>query len=141
MNSRLELSDDQWCFACGRENPKGLHTSWSLDGDGAVRARFQPDRHHQGWKGVVHGGILAALLDEAMAQRLRFSGTHAVTASLTIRYRRPAPTEGVLVVEARIVSDHTRALRLKALVRDDGGNCFAEGEGTCVRIRKAGFSA
>jgi uncharacterized protein (TIGR00369 family) len=127
-------NDDGWCFVCGKENPIGLKTLWSLDADGAVRARFQPSRCHQGWIGVVHGGILAALLDEAMAQRMWREGKPAVTASLSIRYRKPAPTSGSLIAEARITSSRTSAFRLKAFVRGESGECYAEAEGTCVPL-------
>ncbi|MBD3162337.1 MAG: hotdog fold thioesterase [Candidatus Eisenbacteria bacterium] len=126
--------DDRYCFVCGRENPHGLHTTWTLDPDGAARTRFEPARHHQGWVGVVHGGILAALLDEAMAQRMWLDGKPAVTANLSIRYRRPVPTSGVLLAEARIVSEKSRTARLEAVVRDERGEPYVEAEGTCMRI-------
>jgi uncharacterized protein (TIGR00369 family) len=133
-SSDLVLSNDQWCFVCGSENPIGLHTVWCFE-EGVARARFQPQRCHQGWSGVVHGGILASLLDEAMAQRLRFAGIHAVTAGLSIRYRRPAPTSGVLAVEARIASERSRVVELAAWVRAEDGACLAEAEGMCVRMK------
>ena len=126
--------DDGHCFVCGPENPHGLHTSWSLDPDGFARARFEPSRRHQGWLGIVHGGILAALLDEAMAQRMWLGGKPAVTASLSIRFRRPVPTTGCLIAEARIVSETVRAARLEAVVRDEEGEPYVEAAGTCVRI-------
>lgn len=127
--------DDGWCFVCGDNNPIGLKTDWSLQEDGSARALFQPSRAHQGWVGVLHGGILAALLDEAMAQCMGLAGRPSVTASLTIRYRRPAPTSGTLVAEARIVSQRRAATRLTAIVRSESGECYAEAEGTCVAIK------
>ena len=127
--------NDGWCFVCGAENPIGLRTTWSLDEDGVVRTRFEPSREHQGWIGVVHGGILSALLDEAMAQRMGLEGRPVATASLTVRFRRPAPTTATLIVEARIKSERARVLQLKALVRSEAGECYAEADGTCVRIR------
>jgi uncharacterized protein (TIGR00369 family) len=128
-------TNDEYCFVCGKENPIGLKTSWSLQKDGTVRASFYPSREHQGWSGILHGGILAALLDEAMAQRMGLVGKPSVTASLKIRFRKPAPTSGTLVVEARILSEGSTASRLEASVRADSGECFAEAEGTCVRIK------
>lgn len=125
---------DDWCFACGRDNPFGLHLSWKLEEDGTAAAHFHPDRRHQGWSGLVHGGILATLIDESMAQRLRFAGIRALTASLSLRYRHPAPTSGVLIAEARLVGERLRAVQLEAWVRGADGTRYAEGEGTCVRM-------
>ena len=130
------FSDDGWCYVCGPENPRGLRLAWSLDEDGAVRARFRPDRTHQGWKGVVHGGILGALLDEAMAQWAVKNKKPTVTGKIEIRYRRPAPTDATLVAEARLVADRGRFLRMVAAVRDEGsGVIYADARGTCFRYR------
>lgn len=132
------LVDDGWCFVCGKENPGGLGLDWSLDAEGRARARFRPDRCHQGWRGVLHGGIIAALLDEAMAQCAKRTGREAVTASLAIRYRAPAPIGVALVAEAWIVGERGRVLQCEAVVRDEGNEtCFATAEGTCVRLASA----
>ncbi len=128
------LSDDGWCFVCGQENPLGLRLAWTLRADGRAAARFRAGRHHQGWIGVVHGGILAAVLDEAMAQRLQLGGLRTVTAKLEIRYRRPTPIDTPLVAEGWVESESAHGMRLRATVCDEGGTCFAEALGTCVRI-------
>lgn len=129
-------TDDNYCFVCGSENPIGLRTTWTLDKDGVARTRFRPERHHQGWRGVVHGGILAALLDEAMAQRMRLDGRPTITGSFNMKFRKPAPTGEVLVIEAHIVADHRRILRLAAAARSEQGMVYAEADGTCVRVRQ-----
>jgi uncharacterized protein (TIGR00369 family) len=128
------LADDAWCFACGRQNPLGLHTVWTVDASGVARTRFVPERHHQGWRGVVHGGILSTLLDEAMAQRLRSTGDGGVTANLNVRFRKPAPTGAPLLVEAALQSEARRVVRLTASVRSESGVCHAEAEGVYIRM-------
>ena len=130
------LINNDYCFVCGRNNPIGLHTTWSFEDGGIARSRFEPHSHHQGWQGVLHGGILATLLDEAMAQRLRFSDIFAVTATISVRYRRPAPTAGVLIVEGMLVSEKSRTIQCRARVRGEDGLLYAEAEGTCVRMRR-----
>jgi uncharacterized protein (TIGR00369 family) len=130
--------DDRWCFVCGPENPIGLRTTWTLDAVGRVRARFRPAREHQGWKGIVHGGILASLLDEAMAQRMRLAGKPTMTAKLSIRYVLPAPTAKTLVAEAWVVSERRRVAHLEAIVHAGDGRPFARAEGTCMRINGGG---
>jgi uncharacterized protein (TIGR00369 family) len=130
------FSDDGWCYVCGPHNPQGLRLDWTLDENGTARARFRADRVHQGWRGVVHGGILAALLDEAMAQCAWKNNKPTVTGSIEIRYRRPAPTTAMLLAEGRLVADRGRALRMEALVKDEStGTVYADARGTCFRIR------
>jgi uncharacterized protein (TIGR00369 family) len=132
------LVDDGWCFVCGKENPEGLGLDWSLDDAGKARARFLPARRHQGWQGVLHGGIIAALLDEAMAQCAKRTGRDAVTASLSIRYRKPAPIGATLIAEAWIAGERGRVLQFEALVRGEGNEtCYATAQGTCVRLTPA----
>ena len=133
-SGRTDLDDDRWCFVCGTANPHGLRIPWTFE-DGAARARFRPDRAQQGWKGIVHGGILAALLDEAMVKRVRMEGLTAVTASLEVRYRRPVPVDAEVVIEGRLESARSRVVRLRATICDEDGTCYAEAEGTCVRPR------
>jgi uncharacterized protein (TIGR00369 family) len=143
-----ELEEGGWCFVCGPRNPIGLRTAWTLEEDGAARARYQPLREHQGWSGLVHGGILSALLDEAMAQRLKLEGIRAVTASISVRFRRPTPIDGPLLVEGRIVEASGRRYRMRAAIRDGsegaadpggsegaaGPRLYAEADGICVEV-------
>lgn len=129
------FSDDGWCYVCGPHNPNGLRLKWSLSQEGVALARFHPAREHQGWRDVVHGGILAALLDEAMAQWGVLNGRPTVTGAIEIRYRQPAPTDAPLLAEARMVADRGRVLRLEASVRNEGtGIVYASARGTCFRI-------
>ena len=66
----MELNDTssyQRCFVCGHRNPYGLHLFFRL-GDNTIVADFQPREEHQGFPGVIHGGIVAAVLDEALGR-------------------------------------------------------------------------
>ncbi len=137
----MTLEDDRWCFACGQENPFGLQTRWTIDPDGTARARFAPERRHQGWRGVVHGGILATLMDEAMAQCVRSIDSGGVTAEMTVRFKKPAPTSGALLVEASILSAASRAFRLVSSVRGEDGTVYAEGQGLYIRMGRKTASA
>jgi uncharacterized protein (TIGR00369 family) len=100
----LVLEDDDWCFACGAENPHGLHLHGFHDEGEDYVCEFTPERHHQSWAGVTHGGILATVLDEIMVQMVRARCGHAVTAEMTMRFPQPAPTGTKLQLRARIVS-------------------------------------
>jgi len=75
---------------------------------------------------MMHGGVLFALLDDAVGWAARFSGTPTVTAKAEIRYRRSVPTDTALLIEARIVS-RGRMLTAEAHARcRDTGVVYAE---------------
>lgn len=97
----LKLEDDHYCFACGSENPGGLHLVFESGGRG-VRVFFTPERRHQGYKGVVHGGIISTILDEAMAHAAIRAGHWPVTAEITVRFKSAIPVGQKVVAEGWI---------------------------------------
>ena len=78
---RLQLEDDGHCFACGKKNPGGLQLDFTSS-NGKTAAEFLPKKEHQGFKDLVHGGIIATILDEAMVKAVLSTGVQAVTAEL-----------------------------------------------------------
>ena len=111
--SQPSVSDDQWCFACGPENPHGLHLQFRWEGDDYV-CDFVPERVHQGWAGVTHGGIISTLLDEVMTRMLCTDDAAVVTAELKVRFRSPAPTGEPLQLRARSVGGRLRLHQAEA---------------------------
>ncbi|MFC2066791.1 PaaI family thioesterase [Chloroflexota bacterium] len=108
---RVSINTDMsagMCFGCGQNNPIGLKLDFEWDGKTA-RTEFTPNKLYQGWLGVVHGGILACMLDEAMSYAARFEGNHCLTTQIEIKFRHPAPVEEPLVVTSS-VTRHTRKL-------------------------------
>jgi acyl-coenzyme A thioesterase PaaI-like protein len=103
------------CFVCGQHNPRGLHAHFDVHPDRVV-ARWTPASEHVGWQGVVHGGVLAALLDEAMAYILFGRGIMGMTGRMEIRYRSPARAGDLLLVEARTVTENRRIADLEATI-------------------------
>ena len=81
---------NQWCFACGPKNPFGLKLSFR-EQDDTYLSEFTGQQQHQGYDGIMHGGIVSTLLDEIMARYLYAKGMNAVTARLEIRYNKPTP--------------------------------------------------
>jgi acyl-coenzyme A thioesterase PaaI-like protein len=115
----LVRSPDNICFVCGPNNPHGLRVHFE-ERDGVVRGCFEPGDWHQGWQGVIHGGVLASLLDEAMAYTLFFRGFQGVTARMEVRFRAPARAHERLEVQARTVKDGSRVADMVAEVRREG---------------------
>jgi uncharacterized protein (TIGR00369 family) len=129
----LELLDDQWCFACGKDNPIGLKTEWEKAGDAYI-CRWTPKRQHQGYMGVTHGGIVATLLDEAMARLVWAVGYRAVTAEMTVRLRKPAKVGVELTVSGRIISDERRIIHCQAEATDPDGEVIASATGKMMKV-------
>ncbi len=101
------VHDDRWCIACGENNPWGLHLSFRWEGEELV-TDFVPQRVHQGWAGVTHGGVLCLLLDEVMNKLLCHRVGAVVTAELSVRFRQPTPVGVPLQVRARVVRSRHR---------------------------------
>jgi putative hydrolase of the HAD superfamily len=98
----VNVKDDRWCFACGTENPCGLHMpDIHLEGHECV-CRFTPGRAHQGWSGILHGGLTSTLLDEIMTHLLWRRGFDAVTAEMTVRFKSRIVVDEPLEIRARI---------------------------------------
>jgi uncharacterized protein (TIGR00369 family) len=117
--------DEGYCFGCGRNNPIGLKLRFTRDGD-SVLTEFTPDRAHQGWPGLLHGGILGTLLDEAMSNAAYATGSTCLTASITIRLRQPVRVEVPLVITARVTRHRKRLIETAGEVRLKDGTVVAE---------------
>lgn len=126
--------DDGFCFACGPENPIGLRLHFEPNGDGSVHARVTLRPEFQGWRGIAHGGIAMSLLDEAMAHAAGFAGHRGVTASMTIRFRKPIPLGEPLEVTGDVKWTRRNVLGLGARVIDRDGTVLVEGEGNFVSM-------
>ncbi len=116
------------CFVCGSENPSGLKLKFKHHGAG-VEAEFIPSAWHVGYEDVVHGGILAALMDDAMANIWFVRGEEALTAKLEIRFRLAAKPGERLVVRAEPTGKRGALVTARAEVRRADGEVVAEGTG------------
>ncbi|MDQ6825717.1 MAG: PaaI family thioesterase [Candidatus Eremiobacteraeota bacterium] len=101
-------------------------------GDGTVVASVTVNEEFQGWKGVAHGGIAMALLDEAMAHAALTAGHRGVTASMTTRFRKAVPVAQALTVSASIARIRRNVLFVTAQLRDRDAHVLAEAEGSFV---------
>ena len=81
---------------------------------------------------MLHGGIVATLLDEAMAHAAIAAGVRAVTGRLEIRFRKAAPIDRVLIAEGRVEGRRGKLLTLRATVSDDAGTLYADGVGRFI---------
>lgn len=129
-----QLRDNNRCYVCGPENSYGLGVRFEIDHDTrSISARFTPDDRHQGFEGIVHGGVISALLDEAMA-KLSFSlGIPAVTAEMTVKFKTSAAPGEELLVFGRLAEETRRLIRAEATITR-GPSIVAEATGKLLRI-------
>ncbi|WP_376789473.1 PaaI family thioesterase [Thermoflexus sp.] len=124
------------CFVCGLQNPAGLRVRFYEDGVDTVRAEVMIPEEYQGYPGVAHGGIVAALLDEAAGRALMIGAPERfmVTAQLTIRYHHPVPIGQRLFLIAHPIRAGTRLARARAELRRPDGMLCAEAEAILVNV-------
>lgn len=117
------------CFGCGRDNPIGLKLSFQWDGKTA-RAEFTPTKLYQGWAGLVHGGIIMSILDEAMAYAALFEGINCITAKMQVKLSRLTPIDEPLIITASTIKKTRKLVESKAAISLKDGTLIAEGTAT-----------
>jgi uncharacterized protein (TIGR00369 family) len=93
------------CFICGRRNPHGLYMTFYDNERDEVYSEFTVPDEYQSYPGIVHGGILAAMLDEVVGRVAMIEDHHhfMMSVKLEVKYRHPAPTETPLKIVGRVV--------------------------------------
>jgi len=118
------------CFVCGDENPDGFRLRFEVDEEGRVLLRFNARESMQGFHQVMHGGLQATLLDEAMAWASAVALTRmTIAAELNVRYIERTPLESDLVIEAWTSSKSSKLARTEAVLKDEAGTVYAKASG------------
>lgn len=110
--SVAELPHTRGCLVCGRDNPHGLRLQLHVDeSTGLVTCRFTPRPEHIGFEGIVHGGVLATVLDEAMVWAATWSGKRfCVCGELTTRFQKVVEIGREVRVEAKVLTSRSRLI-------------------------------
>lgn len=119
------------CFVCGDNNAFGLQAVFYFAGEEA-RGEFTPDSRWEGYPGVVHGGIISALLDEVMYKAISSSGELAMTAEITVRFRNPARPGVTLYPRGRVVRKKGRLVETHGEIEDASGRLIATATGKFI---------
>jgi acyl-coenzyme A thioesterase PaaI-like protein len=106
------------CFACGSENPTGLHLHFTQV-DGGVRTTTVLKERFGGWHGIAHGGVTATLLDEAASYVGYVMGLVTVTARLEVRFSKPVPLNVPLALHGWLVGRRRTLIDAAADLRYD----------------------
>jgi acyl-coenzyme A thioesterase PaaI-like protein len=130
-NSALRQPASRFCYVCGKENPIGLQLDFFED-EKSVWTEFIPK------PGMVHGGILSSILDETIGRAAFLHDKWVQTGKLEIRFRKPAPLDGVFIARAGIVRDSGRAMEMAGTICLKGSNdVIAEASGLFIRLPEA----
>jgi acyl-coenzyme A thioesterase PaaI-like protein len=102
------------CVVCSPGCAHGLRLSLVLDAKGVAEGSFACDCRYEGYPGLLHGGVISAVLDGAMTNCLFLHGCAAVTAELVVRFRHPVALNEPARVRAWIAEDGPPVFRLQA---------------------------
>lgn len=130
----LELPHTPGCVVCGLKNPHGLKLTLHVDeATGMVTTTFEARAEHIGFEGIVHGGMLATVVDEAMVWAATWKGKRfCVCGELTIRYRHPIIVGKPVKVQAVVDFSRPKLLEASARVMDERGVLLATANGKYV---------
>lgn len=127
------------CFVCGLENPFGLKLKFFITAPGEVTAEYTVPEQYQGYPGIVHGGVVASMLDEVLGRvhmnegdldRTRFM----YTARMTVRYRQHVPIGVPLRIVGRAQKSKSFSATSIATLYGPEGEVLAEAEGLLVDV-------
>jgi len=122
--------DDGYCIGCGPHSDFGLKMTFTAAEDGEVTSRVVVPASFQGWRGVTHGGVVALLLDEAMAYAAGAAGVLGVTGDMKMRFRHEVPTGEEVIVRGKVAWRRRNVLSIEASVTSATGTLLASGVGS-----------
>ncbi|HSW64080.1 MAG TPA: PaaI family thioesterase [Dissulfurispiraceae bacterium] len=127
-----EPEDDSFCFVCGSSNPCGLRLTIQRDG-AKVFSEFIPSAQFQGYRDIVHGGIVSAVLDEIMVHAAMAESLFAVTAELRVRFKKPARVGRPVRAEGELMRRTSRIVGGAArLIDGETGDLLAEADAKMI---------
>ena len=116
------------CFVCGDKNQVGLKLDFYAK-DGKARTEFTPIKYFEGYKDILHGGILSTLLDEVMIKSILAKGILTVTSQIEVKFKKPAIIGEKLILEGEIKGERGRLILAEGKVFREDGTVIAEAKG------------
>lgn len=130
----IKLEDNQMCFACGENNPSGLKLKFHINEDFQIKTVFTPRNIHQGFSGIVHGGLIALILDESMVNLLWRLQKHAVSAQMEVRLKHPARTGEAINFTAWIAKEEKKIIYTESKGYKNDGLIVATAKAKCLKV-------
>ncbi len=141
--TRIKQPGSRMCFVCGVENPVGLHLHFYQVAPGVIESAYTAPEHFQGYPGVLHGGIVATILDETSGRA--FMGDPETprfmfTAKMEIKYRKNVPTGQPLRIVGKALKSKGHTARGWAGIYDREGALLAEAVTLLVDVPEDAFA-
>jgi acyl-coenzyme A thioesterase PaaI-like protein len=133
----LRARPQSGCFVCGQNNPRGLQLRYRPQSDGGVTATWIPMPAWEGFRGIVHGGVVSTVLDEAMSKAVARTGAEALTAELRVRFRRHVTSGDEFVIRGWINSRNKRLVKAEAVLTATDGTEHAHAWATFLPLPRA----
>ncbi len=127
--------NSRMCFVCGMQNPIGLKIIFETDGE-RVWAQFTPERKHEGYPGVLHGGLTFALLDEVIGRAaMELDDTPwMMTAKAELRFRKPVPVGQELTVIGELTRVRSRMVEGRGELRLSDTSVAVQAKALYVKV-------
>ncbi len=138
VEKKLKLPNSKHCFVCGLENELGLHLNFYQTESGEVVVDYEVPDQFQGYPGIVHGGIVASLVDEVLG-RVHMgpdpeSPRFMFTAKISMKYRKNVPTGVPIKIVGRAVKSKQRTATSVAEIYGPDGELLVEAEALLVDV-------
>lgn len=131
----MQLRDEGVCFVCGKRNERGLKLDFELDKENKIMETvFTPQDWQQGYAGIVHGGIISTLLDEVMTKLAFELGMDAVTAEISVRFKRPVGLDKKLLIRGEVREETSKIIYARSEAKFEDGSLAAEATGKLMVI-------
>ena len=127
------------CFVCGIQNSFGLQLKFYDNGIDKVWTEYTIPEHFQGYPGVAHGGVIAAMLDEVCSRTAMSSDSNhfMMTAKMDIKYRCPVPVDHLLRIIGKLTKSRDRILQAEGYIYLDDETIAAQSSVILVDIPEA----
>jgi acyl-coenzyme A thioesterase PaaI-like protein len=133
----LHARTQSGCFVCGQNNPHGLQIRFQQQTDGGMTATWTPASAWEGFRGIVHGGVVSTVLDEAMSKAVAGTGIEALTAELRVRFRRHVTSGHQFFIRGWIVTRNKRLMKTEAVLMATDGTEYAHAWATFLPLPHA----
>ena len=118
----LRARTQNGCVVCGQDNPYGLRIQYVLGHDGIISAEWRPTANWEGFEGIVHGGIISTVLDEAMSKAVAAMNYEALTGELRVRFRHRVAAGENLRIRGWVLEKAKRLVRAEAVLTAADGS-------------------
>ncbi len=136
MKVLSKQKNSRMCFICGMDNPMRFKSQFYNMEDGSVITPVRYKVEHQSFPQRVHGGLIAAMLDELACRAYWVNGNYTlgVTTSMELKYRKPVPYEEDLFAQGYLIMDKSRMFKTFSKIIDAEGTVFAEATTTYLKL-------